>query len=656
MDKLKMQTANLADEKFKKLLELFPNIATETIDSDGNLVRSIDKDILTQEINHTVVEGRQERYQFTWPGKKNAIALANTPINKTLRLNKEKSIGKDGSQGDIDSENIYIEGDNLDALKIIRETYLNRVKMIYIDPPYNTGNDFIYNDKFSMETDSFNVVSGQLNEYGERMVQNMESNGRFHTDWLNMMYPRLILARDFLKDDGIIFLSIDDNEYSNLKKICDEIFGSMSYVATIHCQLSTTQGMKVKAAQQGNIVKNAEYILCYSKNGHKNIAKSLLYDLRENYDSHYTLYLKPDGSIGNIKELYDYRYPKDLNNKKALTIDEAYKRSAEFAEIVRSHLAEIVRSDKVTGVDIMAGLEYGKYKTVIKNNKEYILTINSNGKVQQLLRLKDSWGITDGYNSIEGLRKIRGDWWDGFYIDMGNISKEGDITFKNGKKPVRLIHQLIKMTTSENDIIMDFFSGSGTTAHATLLTNLYQGKRRYIMIQIPEKIDYEGYENICSLAQQRIYNSSVEVKSKNTKQQELDYGFRVFYIGDTNYSDTSKGATLLEQDELDLFVESIKLGVESEDLLIQVMLELGIDLAATITKTKVLMYNVFNVESEYLVACFDDNISIELITELAMKKPIYVVFKQSSFDKDSMLANLEQIFNMYSPETKRMVI
>ena len=656
MDKLKMQTANLADEKFKKLLELFPNIATETIDSEGKLVRAIDKDLLSQEINSIVVEGRQERYQFTWPGKKQAIALANTPINKTLRLNKEKSIGKDGAQGKIDSENIYIEGDNLDALKIIRETYLNRVKMIYIDPPYNTGNDFIYNDKFSMETDSFNLVSGQLNEYGERMVQNMESNGRFHTDWLNMMYPRLILARDFLKDDGIIFLSIDDNEYSNLKKICDEIFGSMSYVATIHCQLSTTQGMKVKAAQQGNIVKNAEYILCYSKNGHKNIAKSLLYDLRENYDSHYTLYLKPDGSIGNIKELYDYRYPKDLNNKKALTIDEAYKRSAEFAEIVRSHLAEIVRSDKVTGVDIMAGLEYGKYKTVIKNNKEYILTLNSNGKVQQLLRLKDSWGETDGYNSIEGLRKIRGDWWDGFYIDMGNISKEGDITFKNGKKPVRLIHQLIKMTTSENDIIMDFFSGSGTTAHATLLTNLYQGKRRYIMIQIPEKIDYEGYENICTLAQQRIYNSPVEVKSKNTKQLDIDYGFRVFYIGDTNYSDTSKETTLIEQDELELFIESIKLGVESEDLLIQVMLELGIDLAAIITKIKVLMYNVFNVESEYLIACFDDNISIELITELAMKKPIYAVFKQSSFDKDSMLANLEQIFNMYSPDTKRMVI
>ena len=239
---------------------------------------------------------------------------------------------------------------------------------------------------------------------------------------------------------------------------------------------------------------------------------------------------------------------------------------------------------------------------------------------------------------------------------MGNISKEGDITFKNGKKPVRLIHQLIKMTTSENDIIMDFFSGSGTTAHATLLTNLYQGKRRYIMIQIPEKIDYEGYENICTLAQQRIYNSSVEVKSKNTKQLDIDYGFRVFYIGDTNYSDTSKETTLIEQDELELFIESIKLGVESEDLLIQVMLELGIDLAAIITKIKVLMYNVFNVESEYLIACFDDNISIELITELAMKKPIYAVFKQSSFDKDSMLANLEQIFNMYSPDTKRMVI
>ena len=260
MDKLKMQTANLADEKFNKLLELFPNIATETIDSDGNLVRTIDKDILTQEINHNVVEGRQERYQFTWPGKKKAIALANTPINKTLRLNIEKSIGKDGTQNQIDSENIYVEGDNLEVLKLLQETYLGKIKVIYIDPPYNTGKDFVYHDKFSSRIDVYKGISSDYDEIGNRLYINSTANGRYHTDWLNMMYSRLNIARTFLADDGFIFISIDDNEQANLKKLCDEIFGSCNFVGQI-IPIMNPRGSQSSAG----IAVNHEYLLVYQK-------------------------------------------------------------------------------------------------------------------------------------------------------------------------------------------------------------------------------------------------------------------------------------------------------------------------------------------------------------------------------------------------------
>lgn len=260
MDKLKMQTANLADEKFKKLLELFPNIATETIDSEGNIVRAIDKDILIQEINHNVVEGRQERYQFTWPGKKKAIALANTPINKTLRLNKEKSIGKDGAQGKIDSENIYIEGDNLEALKLLQETYLGKIKVIYIDPPYNTGKDFVYHDKFSSSIDVYRRISSDYDEMGNRLYINSTANGRYHSDWLNMMYSRINIARTLLADDGFIFISIDDNEQANLKKMCDEIFGSCNFVGQI-IPIMNPRGSQSSAG----IAVNHEYLLVYQK-------------------------------------------------------------------------------------------------------------------------------------------------------------------------------------------------------------------------------------------------------------------------------------------------------------------------------------------------------------------------------------------------------
>ena len=385
--------------------------------------------------------------------------LAPTEINRLLddkvltNFKRYDETGEHEVEELSDTDNLIIKGNNLIALHSLKKRFAGKVKLIYIDPPYNTGSDsFGYNDSFN------------------------------HSTWLTFMKNRFTAARDLLKDNGVIFVQCDDNEQAYLKVLMDEVFGRDSFVSTIHCQMSTTQGMKVKAAQNGNIVKNAEYILVYSKDGHKNVALNPLYDLRPEYDEHYSLYLRKDGTVGQLKELYDYRFPKDLNNKKALTLKEAFRKSEEFAEIVRTHLAEIVASDKVTGFDLSIGLESGKWKEVERNGRKYILTLDRNGKIRQLLRLQDSWGKTDNYNRDEGLRKIRGDWWDGFYLDMGNVGKEGTVDFKNGKKSERLVSQIIKMITNEGDIVLDYHLGSGTTAAVAHKIN-----RQYIGI---EQMDY----------------------------------------------------------------------------------------------------------------------------------------------------------------------
>jgi adenine-specific DNA-methyltransferase len=394
--------------------------------------------------------------------------LAPTEINRLLDdkvLTNFKRYDKDGGhkvEELADTDNLIIKGNNLVALHCLKKRFAGKVKLIYIDPPYNTGSDsFGYNDSFN------------------------------HSTWLTFMKNRFTAARDLLKDNGVIFVQCDDNEQAYLKVLMDEVFGRDSFVSTIHCQMSTTQGMKVKAAQNGNIVKNAEYILVYSKDGHKNVALNPLYDLRPEYDEHYSLYLRKDGTVGQLKELYDYRFPKDLNNKKALTLKEAFRKSEEFAEIVRTHLAEIVASDKVTGFDLSIGLESGKWKEVERNGRKYILTLDRNGKIRQLLRLQDSWGKTDNYNRDEGLRKIRGDWWDGFYLDMGNVGKEGTVDFKNGKKSERLMSQIIKMITNEGDIVLDYHLGSGTTAAVAHKMN-----RQYIGIEQMNYIETVSVERL----------------------------------------------------------------------------------------------------------------------------------------------------------------
>ena len=408
------------------------------------------------------------------------------------------------------AENLIIKGNNLIALHSLAKQFKGKVKLIYIDPPYNTGNDgFKYNDKFN------------------------------HSTWLTFMKNRLEIAKTLLADDGVIFVQCDDNEQAYLKILMDEVFGRENFVTTIHCQMSTTQGMKVKAAQDGNIVKNAEYIIVFSKNGHKNIAINPLYDLRSEYDEHYSLYLKNDGAIGQLKELYDYRFPKDLKNTTALSLKEAFKKSNEFAEIVKTHLSKIVRSDKVTGFDLSVELENSKWKEVERNGRKYILTLDKNGKVCQLLRLQDSWGKTDNYNNDEGLRKIRGNWWEGFYLDMGNVGKEGSVDFKNGKKGERLISQIIKTATNENDIVLDYHLGSGTTAAVAHKMN-----RQYIGI---EQMDY-----IETLAVERLKKVIEGEQGGISKAVNWQGGGEFVYAELAPFNETAKQQILACEDSDDI--------------------------------------------------------------------------------------------------------
>ncbi len=637
---------DVSQSNLEKLKALFPHLVTESADG-----LAVDWVLMRQEFAQSLVEGEKERYRLEWPGKREALFTANRPTTTTLRPDRESSKAFDSTQ------NLYIEGDNLEALKLLRQSYLGKVKMIYIDPPYNTGHDFVYNDDFATKKTEELTKSGTLDAEGHRtisqdaMKENTESNGRYHSDWLTMMYPRLKLARDLLADDGVIFISIDDNEQTNLKKLCDEIFGEECFVTAIHCQLSTTQGMKVKAAQGGNIVKNAEYILCYSRDGHQNIAKTPLYDLREKYDEHYSLYLKEDGTIGQLRELYDYSFPKDCNNKKPYKLAEAYQKSQEFADIVRSHLADIVRSDKVTFVG--ADLQQGRWRSVEHNGRKYLLTLDTNGNVRQLLRLADSWGKTDGFYGEEGLRKIRGDWWAGFYIDMGNVAKEGSIDFKNGKKPVRLLLQLAKMVTDKSSLILDFFSGSATTAHAVMQLNAEDGgNRKFILVQLPEVCDEKseaykaGYKTICEIGKERIRRAGAQIQASCEAEEKAvpDVGFRVLKVDSSNLVEAKRKPE--ETTVEDLFEGTIKAGRTEEDLLFQAIRETGgLPLTCKIERQAVDGVAVWVVDGGNLVACLAERgITAAVASTMAEMMPAVAVFREDGFANDTVKANVVQQF------------
>jgi adenine-specific DNA-methyltransferase len=640
MEKLKMHTPDLAEENYKKLAALFPNAVTETIDDDGNVIRAIDKDVLMQEINTKVVDDGQERYQFTWPDKRKAIILANQPIAKTLRFEKKKSVGKDGTPGGTDSENIYIEGDNLDVLKLLQETYLGKVKMIYIDPPYNTGNDFIYNDDFSQESQGYvKNGSGQYDENGNRLVQNNESNGRFHTDWLNMIYPRLKLAKDLLTNDGAIFISIDDHEQQNLKKMCDEIFGERNFVAQINWKgRSGRQDSKYYAAVH-------EYIFCYAKN--------------INY-----FHAGEEIKSGDI-------YPK---------FDQAKQRYYK-TQLLRKWGSNSRRADRPNlfypikapdGTDVYPMLDNSTYSAQNSENfgrwRHGASTMKKNiedGNVEFIKQSNGAWVAYEKiYAPLPGEEKTKKyTTWIDETNDGSNVIKTlfGKAIFDYPKTPA-LITRFIKMAAvEENDIILDFFSGSATTAHAVLDLNAEDsGNRKFILVQIPEVTEEKseaskaGYKTISEIGEKRIILAGKKIKEETGA--DIDYGFRCFKIDSSNMKDVYYKPAEVKQAEIDLFADNIKADRTPEDLLIQVMLDLGVLLSSKVERTEIAGKKVFSVADGYLIACFDDDVTEDVVTAIAKKKPFYAVFRDSSMANDSVAANFEQIFATYSPQTVRKVL
>jgi len=675
MEKLKLQTPNLADENFRKLAALFPDAVTETTDDEGNVVRAIDKDVLMQEINAKVVDDGQERYQFTWPDKRKSVVLANAPIAKTLRFDKEKSVGRDGTPGGTDSENIYIEGDNLDALKLLQETYLGKVKMIYIDPPYNTGNDFIYNDDFSQSADEYAENSGQTDEEGNRLVQNSESNGRFHTDWLNMIYPRLKIAKDFLSDDGVIFISIDENESGTLKMVCDEVFGQSNFVA----QLVWSAGRKNDSKY---ISVSHEYIFCYFRNANYIKEHNIIW--RERKEGLSDIYAEYE----SLKAKYGTEYSKiekDLRNwYKSLPEGAPAKDHAHYNNVDEKG---IYFSDNISWPG-GGGPKYNLLHPVtgkpVKTPSRGWLT-NEKTMHEWIKEGRVSFGKDETY--VPTLKSYLKDReyavpYSVFYKDGRASSKRlallmGDKVFENPKDE-EVIQRIIEFCgTEDGDIVLDFFSGSATTAHAVFLANVHQNKKRkFILVQIPEEIDpskasYERSKkvaqnalklvnslkmpaNICSIGEERIRRAGKKIKEET--KADIDYGFRCFRVDSSNMKDVYYRPADLGQQELDLYTDNIKEDRTPEDLLIQVMLDLGVSLSSKIEKKEIGGKKVFSVEDGYLIACFDNNVTEDVVTDIAKQKPYYFVSRDSSMADDNVAANFEEIFKTFSPDTVRKVL
>ena len=617
MQHLKMQTSNKADENYRKLAELFPNAVTETIDENGEVVRAIDKDVLMQEIAVKVVDGLEERYQFTWPDKKKSVLLANAPISKTLRPCREESVDFDNT------ENLYIEGDNLEVLKLLQETYLGKIKMIYIDPPYNTGNDFVYEDDFAQSTEEYLANSGQFDEDGNRMVQNTESNGRFHTDWLNMIYPRLRLAKDLLTDDGVIFISIDDNEQENLKKCCDEIFGESNCISQI-----SWKRKKEVSNDSKNVAIQGEYILCYGKSE----TKLKLEPLSDEY----------------VKKSYNEPtedFPKGKWRPVPLTVSKGLSGGGYTYTITTP-----------TGIEHTRLWAYPQksYNKLVADGLVYFGKDKS-GVPQRVMYLNDSKGqpISNYWDNIATNKEGKKDILATF---------EGNVF--DTPKPTGLVAKMLNVAVNKNDIILDFFSGSATTAHAVMQLNAEDGgHRKFIMVQLPEETDEKseaykaGYKNICEIGKERIRRAGAKIKEDSPlTTQGLDVGFRVLKCDTSNMEDVYYTSGHI--DTSDLFKNNIKSDRTGEDLLFQTMLDLGIMLSSKIETKKINDKEVFCVEGNYLMACFDDSVDEATITEIAKEKPRYFVMRDpaNSKDGDSLITNFEQVFTTYSPGTVRKIL
>ena len=637
MDKLRMQSSNGVEDNITKIAQLFPDCVTETMDErSGQPKHLIDFEKLKQNLSDSVMSERAERYQFTWPDKSKAILLANSPINATLRPCREDSVDFDNTQ------NLYIEGDNLDVLKCLKETYLHKVKMIYIDPPYNTGNDFVYEDDFAQSSEEYLANSGQFDEQGNRMFTNAESNGRFHTDWLNMIYPRLKVARDLLTDDGVIFISIDDNEVENLRKVCDEVFGEQNFVDCLHWKKKKQPSFLAK-----HTAKVMEYVIVYAKNTFKLEKLS-------------------------IEKVSD-------SNKKVININNKVS-SRIFKPGVR------VKSEEQTGI-IKAGVYTGRSMDVEYKNDIYYENGRTTNEVEVVSKFSDSQSNIDTFIQKDLLyitknfllrrdvgeeaaekRKSITDLLLNDYGDNQESDKEFlelfDKKYFDYTKPIKLIYNLVKSNFTEEGIILDFFSGSATTAHAVMQLNSEDGgNRKFIMVQLPEKTEEKseafkaGYKNICEIGKERIRRAGKKIKEESPlTTQDLDTGFRVLKLDSTNMQDIYYSPKDISQADLFSQVDNVKPDRTGEDLLFQVMLELGATLDSKIETTTVAGKTIYNVAEGYLVACFDPDVTDDVVKAIAQMQPAYAVLRDTSMKDDSTATNFEQIFKTYSPDTVTKIL
>lgn len=627
MEHLNMQSMDKVAANVAKIRELFPNCVTERINNEGKLEHAIDFDMLKQELSDHVVDGLQERYQFTWPDKRKAILAANAPINKTLRPCREESVDFDNT------ENLYIEGDNLEVLKLLQETYLGKVKMIYIDPPYNTGNDFVYEDDFKQSADEYIDNSGQLDDEGNRLVANTESNGRFHTDWLNMIYPRLKLAKDLLSDDGVIFISIDDNEVENLRKICDEIFAEYNYRNALLVR-RRIKSLNSQFASNGLWSLNVgfEYILIYAKSD-----LFLMTALR---------YKKENSSKKGRWDVFWSNADRPTMRYDILGFTPEtgqWRNSKEKAYIAISNYQTYVEeySDKMTIEEYAEKYGITEFVRRIPNGT------GKNGGVQHWVAPSDTALRTNNWTDIE----------------VSQIGKEIQLPFDNPKSK-QLIAELIRLCGCKNDIILDFFSGSATTAHAVMQLNAEDGgKRKFIMVQLPEvcaensEAYKAGYKNICEIGKERIRRAGKKIKEENPlTTQDLDIGFRVLKCDSSNMEDVYFTPKEYMDKQQSLFIDNIKKDRNDEDLLFDAMLKLDTPLSSKIEKITIAGKTVYNVAQGHLMACFDTDVTDEVITAIAKEMPSYFVMRDSSQADDSVAINFEQIFNTYSPQTVRRVL
>ena len=678
MDKLKMHSVNKIEENIAAIGRLFPNCLTERMGENGEIETAIDFDALKQELSSAVVEGKTERYQFIWPDKRMAVLAANAPTAATLRPVVAESVGKDGTAGGFDSENLYIEGDNLDVLKLLQETYLGKIRLIYIDPPYNTGGDFVYNDDFEKESKAYLANSGQYDDQGNQLVQNTESNGRFHSDWLNMIYPRLRLSRDILTDDGAIFISIDDNECANLIKVCEEIFGESCFVGDISWQRTYSP----RNDSQG-IVREVEHLVVFSKQPNWNpnkLPRTEEMDAKyKNPDNDVTSWRNSDafapgaathqGMVYAIQHPFtgEYLYP-SANACWRYQQDEMLRIMQGWCPYELKNLHDEEQRAKVCG--IAADQVRPDVKSIVLS-----LPLEQSRNLAQKKYDEGPWPrffFTKGgqggiarktyHDSVGG--KLPTNLWP--YEEVGHTDeakKEVKALFGgtapfDTPKPVRLLDRILTIAADKDSLVLDYFSGSATTAHAVMKKNMEDnGKRKFIMVQLPEKSNSPDYDNLCEIGEERIRRAGRKIKEENPLvTKDLDIGFRVLRLDSSNMKDVYYTPSDYTPDMFDMLTDNIKEDRTPEDLLFQVMLDRGIPLSSRIEKTTIAGRRVFNVENNFLMACFDTDLTDEVVTAIAKMKPYYCVMRDSSMANDSVAANFDQIFATYSPDTDRKVL